>query len=384
VVDLAEPGTVALWGAMAGSKANRDAGAPRTRFAILDLLRGLAALVVLEHHYPRPGGEPLFGVGYIAVDLFFVLSGYVLAHAYFDWLRRGAHPARFFRARLIRLYPLYLLATLLQASFSLLWSVGIDPGAALPKWSGTVATALVMLPTPPTWSLQPGVLFPFLVQAWSLFWELVVNLIYAAWAKVTKGRVPVLLILAGAAGLIFGALTHGAMNLGWGWDGAVFGGARALYGLFVGIALWLVRERWRAPSIPAWLVALVMLLALMPHRLGAGYELAVTLVVVPMIVWFGASATSGRAVDRVGRELGLASYAIYVLQDPLRLVYVVVMNHVPRLRPALPLDLDWALSLVFIMAASWLLTRWIDQPVREALTKRLTPDRPPVPAQAAP
>jgi len=145
-----------------------------------------------------------------------------------------------------------------------------------------------------------------------------------------------------------------------------------------------VRERWRAPSIPAWLVALVMLLALMPHRLGAGYELAVTLVVVPMIVWFGASATSGRAVDRVGRELGLASYAIYVLQDPLRLVYVVVMNHVPRLRPALPLDLDWALSLVFIMAASWLLTRWIDQPVREALTKRLTPDRPPVPAQAAP
>jgi peptidoglycan/LPS O-acetylase OafA/YrhL len=83
----------------------------RHSFQTLDALRGVAALVVVVHHnHPMFTWRPHHG--YLAVDLFFVLSGFVLSYAYQDRLDRGWPTIKFLRARLVRLAPLYLLALL--------------------------------------------------------------------------------------------------------------------------------------------------------------------------------------------------------------------------------------------------------------------------------
>src|ERR1041385_8149717 len=95
-------------------------GNQASRFEALDLLRGLAALAVVAFHVPHiPGTLSLAPRGYLAVDLFFALSGFVLAYAYGAELARGGNIRRFMVQRLIRLYPLYLIALLAGALLAL-------------------------------------------------------------------------------------------------------------------------------------------------------------------------------------------------------------------------------------------------------------------------
>jgi peptidoglycan/LPS O-acetylase OafA/YrhL len=92
-------------------------------FVTLDGLRGIAALAIVARHAPvlfnsvsiyvqSDIGKPtaLFFESYLAVDFFVALSGFVLAHAYGQRLRGGMPASEFMTVRLIRLYPLYLLA----------------------------------------------------------------------------------------------------------------------------------------------------------------------------------------------------------------------------------------------------------------------------------
>ena len=86
------------------------------RFTGLDGLRGLAALAVFGAHVPDPLLRDALPGCDLAVDLFFALSGFVLAHAYFERLRKGMGVGTFFKRRVIRLYPLYALGTIISLS----------------------------------------------------------------------------------------------------------------------------------------------------------------------------------------------------------------------------------------------------------------------------
>jgi peptidoglycan/LPS O-acetylase OafA/YrhL len=123
----------------------------KPRFEAMDLLRGIAALLVMEWHFPFLGhGDPHFGRAYLSVDLFFILSGFVIAQAYHGWLTDGGTPGRFLRVRLIRLYPLYLMAALTSA---VIWLVRIATHGSeygtLGQWAASLAPSLLMLPSPP-------------------------------------------------------------------------------------------------------------------------------------------------------------------------------------------------------------------------------------------
>jgi peptidoglycan/LPS O-acetylase OafA/YrhL len=101
-------------------------------------IRGLAAVTVVLHHYRIPG----FGYGYLAVDLFFVLSGFVLAHVYRD----GVEPLAFLRARAARTLPVHFATTMMLG-------LAVVPFGYC-GWS-QVAAALVgvRFVNPPAWSL---------------------------------------------------------------------------------------------------------------------------------------------------------------------------------------------------------------------------------------
>lgn len=93
------------------------AASKHQRYVTLDALRGIAALAVVVVHIPMLFGLPQQLSSGLAVDLFFILSGFVLEHAYGDGLRREMSFSAFIRVRMIRLYPLYLIGVVLYASF---------------------------------------------------------------------------------------------------------------------------------------------------------------------------------------------------------------------------------------------------------------------------
>jgi peptidoglycan/LPS O-acetylase OafA/YrhL len=357
------------------------------RLAALDLLRGIAALSVLALHLPWPGahGVPL-PRGYLAVDLFFLLSGFVIAHAYSHRLETWALFKQFCVARLIRLYPLYCIATLIAAAEMLAYARfgrGADPHATVGNVMRSLAPAILILPTPSRWSVEPSTFFPLVFSAWSLFWEFLVNLLFGIAGTRLRPSVLVLMMAGGAAGIALAEYRYGVAG-GTSWDGAWVGGARALFSFFAGVALFRVRQCYHAPAVPAALLAALLLLAFVPAKFGSwAYDLTCMAFVFPLLIWFGAEAAMGPKVRAAGTFLGFLSYPVYLLQAPLLLWLAPMWVRLEHIVPLSGLS-EPLVDFAVIILGSWLVARWFDLPVRERLRRRLVPQAPTPPAQSAP
>jgi len=358
----------------------------RHRFETLDLLRGLAALAILARHFPWPGNHvQILPHSYLAVDLFFVLSGFVIAHAYQERLARGLSLPRFFAVRLIRLYPAYALATLIGGGAMLAHIAGAGQPGDLGRLAASLGMAALFLPTPPPWSVDPSSFFPLDYPAWSLFWELAVNLLYAALAPRLGAKVLTALIGAGACLVIVSAAESGTLDLGSDWETGLWAGGRALFGFFAGVGVFRVFSRHSPPSVPGWALGTVLLLLLwVPDRQGSAYDIGCVLILFPLVVWLGANARNGDAVGAAGRKLGYLSYPIYVFQAPVAYGLAGMLHRVWHAE--LP-DRPWLgfpAYIALVIACSWAAARWFDDPVRRALNRRFAAGRPVTAAQTAP
>ncbi len=205
-------------------------------FHTLDALRGIAALGVVMYHIGAAFWPLAAPGGYLAVDLFFMMSGVVLSHAYEARFRAGMGTVRFMRARLIRLYPLYLLGTL----FGIAVTVASLFGRNSVGWdaSSVLQAALLALLFLPNFTGGPvGQLFPLNIPCWSLFFELLVNLLFVlAWPLLTT--LSLILTIAGyrRSGRLGG--TAGG-SPGHRVDDADFlvGLARTVFGFSVGVLI---------------------------------------------------------------------------------------------------------------------------------------------------
>lgn len=200
----------------------------KPHYEILDGLRGVAALLVIWYHvfegFATSPVDQRFNHGYLAVDFFFVLSGFVVGYAYDDrWKRMRL--GDFFKRRLIRLHPMLVMGVLLGAlSFMVQGSV---------KWDGTpVALSDVMLATLLGLFLIPalpgsapevrgnGEMFPLNGPSWSLFFEYIGNVLYALFLRRLSTRWLTVWVVLTGAGLASFALFNlsGFGHLGVGWS----------------------------------------------------------------------------------------------------------------------------------------------------------------------
>jgi Acyltransferase family len=212
----------------------------RRVFSTLNGLRGLAALAVVTLHVPDHTFRELLPGSPLAVDLFFVLSGFVLAHSYTERLRDEMGAMEFMRIRIIRLYPLYILGTaLVMAHFALL--AGFNYRAWL-HVIGSAVFAVLFLPTPPGISpdWHP---FPLNFPAWSLFFELVINYVFALLLPRLTNRLLAGVILIGLPMLIATGLYFGDLTPGWSFSNFWGGGGRVVYSFFAGVAAYRVWRR---------------------------------------------------------------------------------------------------------------------------------------------
>ncbi len=314
---------------------------PRRRYATLDALRGVAALAVMLFH-AGPKSPLYLAHGYMAVDLFFALSGFVLASAYQARLRNGLALGGFARARLVRIWPLYALGTVVGLA---LW-----PG----HW-----TALLLVPD---LTRADGLLFPANVAMWSLVYEVVVNLAWAAggWRL---GRLAMLVLAAAAAVVVWGTIAHHGIDLGAFRATALYGLARTVFAFGLGVAMqhWQTarglapQQRRLALLLP---LALLAMLAWAPAQ-RAAWDLACYFVLFPAVLWLGSRWDLPRGwFSTMLIVLGTASYPLYCLHQPL----VALLRNQPGLQLAL---------MAALVPFAWWLEQRIDAPLRRWLTAAL-------------
>jgi len=352
----------------------RDTSTSRSKFAVLDGMRGIAALFVVVGHTGDLWGIT-FPRSYLAVDLFFILSGFVIAHAYDRKLATGSLTAlAFMKVRLIRLYPVYFLSIVVCVAVLLLEGRDNSLSKVAPPHEFVTMTALSLLFLPSVLTGNFSV-FPLNFPYWSLAWELFFNAVYAVIHPWLTRRALVLLVALAAVFLTYCSFKNGGLGTGflWGLKSVVTGCARCLFGIFMGV---LVYRHVRVGRFSSALwsravpIAIVCLVLASPATPGIDWlvEILVVTMLFPLCVALGGQPSQGR-FEGVLLFLGSASYPIYVLHKPLGDLTHLAFNGRVDLASMAP----WA-GAVFV-AVLVTLTVWLervyDLPVRRMLTQRM-------------
>ncbi len=363
-------------------------------FVTLDGLRGIAALAIISRHAPAyfasvslvttgdaaqgpVAGVPFFE-SYLAVDFFFALSGFVLAHAYVRRFRDGMSTLQFMAIRLVRLYPLYLFA--LALSVLLDWRELAHGEINHVDFLKNVIPALFFLPSAP---LHAGArLFPLNEPAWSLFFELLANFSFGlVCLRLTGGKLCAVVLSAGlalalavAAGLFgFARPGIGAMNAGFEWHSFVAGGLRVGYSFFAGVLVYQMWCHWgsviKVPPLALVLLLIVILVAYPPQQYQVAFDIVVTVFIFPVIIWFGAGSVAAGPMARAFTWLGLSSYAVYVLQWPL---YNLTLRECSKIwGGTCGSGVSYGIAFVaLVFSIAIIVDRYFDNPVRSILTTR--------------
>ncbi|MFA6113564.1 MAG: acyltransferase [Sphingomonas sp.] len=343
----------------------------RTTYETLNGIRGAAAICVVIFHMHASFWPEQALSGYLAVDIFFVLSGFVLADAYGAKFAEGSlSTARFATMRLIRFYPLYL-AGLALGIVKVLAQQGTGSENALPIASvpGAIASALLFLPAVGT-SLTN--IAPLNVPAWSLLYEFWVNVVWATISR--RFTAPAQLVTALIAGAVFAgfAISAGNANLGPSWDGIVGGIARTIFSFTMGLLIYRTRAavgRSSAPwSMLALLVVFILLFAAPSPSQRVAYDVVTALMLSPVIVFAASRVEPSEAFRPLFAWLGAISFPLYAIHAPLIAmgIFVVRKTHV------MP-QLGGASLLIALLATAWLgslIDGWLQKRLKPITARR--------------
>lgn len=323
------------------------------RFLVLDGMRGIAALAVLYWHAGFGFGVPYPGHGYLAVDFFFALSGFVVAHAYEARIRTGLPFTGFAWLRLIRLYPMIFIGAVFGG-------IAFDPG-----WSGNFAelgwldvSIALLLPFGLLFHLSS---FPVNTPVWSLFFELCANAVYWFNVRTPGDKLAKGMIFLAASAAVLAATAHMAGSLrdvGVSSPLAFLAGfSRVGFSFMLGVMMFRFAWHEHMPRVPDFVSALALAALLAIPACGWWYDMLCVMLVFPALLAAGARATATPALCGVWRLSGALSYPLYVIHEPiLRAIYRLHGNYL--------------LAMVVAVALAYALLRFYDEPVRAALARR--------------
>ena len=366
----------------------------KPHYHLLDGLRGVAALMVIWYHvfegYAFAGGTTIdtFNHGYLAVDFFFILSGFVIGYAYDDRWSKNFTMKDFIKRRLIRLHPMVIMGAVVGAiTFYIQGSV---------QWDGThIGISMVMLSLLCTIFFIPampgvgyevrgnGEMFPLNGPCWSLFFEYIGNILYALFIRRLSNKaltiVVVLLGVALASFAIFNVSGYGNIGVGWTLDGVNFIGGllRMLFPVSMGM---LLSRNFKPMKLRGafWICTLVMIaLFAVPYLEGTEsictngiYEAFCIIIAFPILLWIGASGpTTDKKSTQICKFLGDISYPIYVIHYPFMYLFYawLIKNQLFTLGETWQVALCvYAWNILF----AYLCLKLYDEPVRKYLAKR--------------
>jgi peptidoglycan/LPS O-acetylase OafA/YrhL len=344
----------------------------KQHFEVLDGLRGLAALAIVIFHFMEwvftDSSKNFIGHGFLAVDFFFCLSGFVIGYAYDDRIRKIGIGG-FFKARLIRLHPLVILGSVLG-----LLGLLLDPFATpLAYNAGKLALlffcSIFLIPFP-VMEERAFNLFALNAPSWSLFWEYIANAFYAlVLYKVGRRFLAILTILA-AAGICLVSFRAGNLLGGWAKDNIFDGGARVAYSFLAGLFLyrsdWIIKNRlgFIGPGI------LLLLAFIMPSsKWNWLTEALVVLFYFPLIVSLGAGSVASLQWKKACRFSGNISYPLYMTHYAV--IWVFGNYYTNRKPPAEELPYIIIPGVILLVVIAYIVMVFIDIPVRRYLAKKM-------------
>ena len=370
--------------------------ASKPRYEILDGLRGVAAIIVVAFHlfetYSAGPAHQILNHGYLAVDFFFVLSGFVIGYAYDDrWDRMTTWD--FFKRRLVRLHPMVIMGTLLGASLFYFSACSAFPMVMqTPWWNVLLMTLLgcLMFPTPTSWDLRGWWETNALNGlTWSLMCEYIDNELYALFIRrFSKLALGIFVGLSACLTLdvtlnidTFGLLSsrgEAAYTLIGGWSltpGQLYIGiSRLLYPFFMGLLLSRIGKLVKVKRGFYWCSLLVTVILVMP-RIGGEtsqwmngvYEAVSVLALFPLIVAMGAgSNVTGKRSVALCKFLGELSYPLYITHFPLIYMQIAWARNNPDAPAGMHLFIAVSVFVLSI-AIAYACLKLYDEPVREWL-----------------
>ncbi len=337
------------------------------RFHTLDGMRGLAAIVVLAFHIVQQRSMTALPFAGLAVDFFYVLSGFVVAHSYEARLAAGEISLReFARVRFVRLYPLAFLGIFLGVVLAV-GAAAIKQTIGLGDIAAAAVFAFLLLPSFvfPQWPTA----YPFNPAAWSLTFEALANAVYACIARRLAN--PVLLGILGfsAIALVWLAFARGGIAGGHDQADVLLGIPRVLFPFFAGVLLRRLPGA-RATGSGAGAVLILALLGVLiaPVGWGAVSSLACVMLLFPLLVWLGIANRPGPALGQVFAVLGALSYPLYITQAAVLRIGLEVLRRYP-LSPAQFAVFALAEAACALILA-WLAMRWFDAPLQRLLRQK--------------
>ncbi|HWB27063.1 MAG TPA: acyltransferase [Chitinophagaceae bacterium] len=360
--------------------------ATKPHYPVLDGLRGVASVVVIAFHIMEAHSngshiQQVINHGYLAVDFFFVLSGFVVGYAYDDrWNKMSI--SGFFKIRLVRLQPMVILGSVIGAAL-FYWQnypVVFPNIPQTPVWQ-VIVTMLIgctLIPVPITFDIRGWQeMHPLNGPAWSLFFEYIANILYAVIVRRFSKLALAVLVFLSACFLFQLAVTspNGDIIGGWSVTGEQLhiGFARLLYPFFAGLLLYRLGRLAHIKNAFTWCSLLVVIALAMPRVGGTGhlwanglYDALTVIIIFPLIIYLGASGQiKSRRAARFCDFLGDISYPLYITHYPLIYIYTGwVATHNLTIGQAYPQAL-----LVFFgsILLAYACLKLYDEPVRKWL-----------------
>ena len=331
------------------------------RFTALDGMRGVCALMVVFFHAFRLAPHYRFEHGYLSVDVFFILSGFVLSFAYAGKLTSAFSLDAFLRARFVRLWPVLILAAVLSGIGLLLTEYALN----LPR-SGLIAAGVGVLESI---FLIPhfggnGLAFPLNGNLWSLFAEFWVNVAFALFIVRLRTRDLATIMLLAWAFFAFEAYRAGTVDIGPRASTAIFAVPRAIPSFICGVwlyRLWQERILDRLPSVPPIVVYGIWIgITLLPtDRFGVGFDLFQIVVTMPLLVALLASWSG--STPALATWLGRISYPLYATQS----IFVVGLLQRALMRGSISFGAEIA-TVALSLATAAIIAHWCEPALRRS------------------
>lgn len=361
---------------------------PKKHYEILDGLRGVAAILVVVFHIleAHNGGSrfaQIINHGYLAVDFFFLLSGFVVAYAYDDrWTKMSQW--EFYKRRLIRLQPMVIMGMIIGAIFYYFQASNLFPmiaGMEVWKVIVTMVIGFTLLPIPPSLEIRGwGEMHPLNGPAWSLFFEYIANILYALVFRKFSNKVLGIFVFIFAAMLVnytvFGP--NGDVIGGWSLNLQQMnvGFTRLLYPFFAGVLLSRLGKLIHLKGA-FWICSILIVVIFSIPRIGDEntlwmnglYESFAIILLFPLIVAIGAGGEIKNAFSiKICKALGDISYPIYIIHYPLIYWYTAwVIDNKVAIKDGYMIGIGVLVSSIVIAI---LCLKFYDEPVRNWLQNK--------------
>lgn len=361
----------------------------KSHYSILDGLRGVASIIVIFYHVFEAHAlgdkfKQIINHGYLAVDFFFLLSGFVVAYAYDD---RWGNLTQwgFYKRRLIRLQPMVVMGSIIGAALFFFQKSAVFPNIQdASVWMVLLLMIIgaTLIPVPLSMDIRGWQeMHPLNGPAWSLFFEYIANILYAL--GIRRFSKTVLSIFVAITGLMLIAyLIYGGQgDLIGGWslskEQLFVGFTRVLFPFFAGVLISRVGKLIRIKNA-FWWSSLLILIVLSIPRIGDAqhlwmngiYDALCVIAFFPLIVLIGAGGSlQNEKSKQICTFLGDISYPLYITHYPLMYIYTAwVINNNLIMQPyALFIGI---LVIIISVVVAYACLKLYDEPVRKWLQNR--------------